>query len=72
MPMIDLTDAELEAVAAALRRVIANDRYPLSPRLRPLRAALAKLQPAATSAPTVERPPLPKAGRTRGTGRAER
>ena len=66
MPMIDLTDAELEAVAAALRRTIANDRYPLSPRLLPLRAALAKLAPTVTPAPTAERPPLPGAARTRG------
>jgi hypothetical protein len=43
MPTIDLTDEELAAIAAALRRVTINDRYPLVPRLRPLRVALAKL-----------------------------
>ena len=32
MPTIDLTDAELEAVAALLRGVIEQDRFPRAPR----------------------------------------
>jgi hypothetical protein len=56
MPTIDFTDAELAAVAAAIRRtiavtaairgVIADDKYPHAPRLDPLRAALARLEAA--------------------------
>ena len=61
MPTIDLTDEELAAIAAALRRVIMEDRYPRAPRLRPLRAALAKLDPAAVPRPQPEPQPLPKA-----------
>jgi len=66
MPMIDLTDEEPAAIAAALRRVIMEDRYPRSPRLWPLRAALAKLDPAAVPRPRPEPKPLPMAGPTRG------
>jgi hypothetical protein len=40
---------ELAAVVAALRRAIEDDRYPRAPRLDPLRAALAKLDPAPPS-----------------------
>ena len=42
MPTIDLTDDELTAITAAVRRAIENDRFPRAPRLDPLRAALAK------------------------------
>ena len=52
MPIIDLPDDELAAVTAALRRVIEDDRYPRAPRLDPLRAALARLEAAATPEPT--------------------
>ena len=41
----DLTPEEGAAVIAALRRAIDNDRYPRSPRLASLRAALVKLDP---------------------------
>jgi hypothetical protein len=43
MPQADLSDEEHAAVTAAVRRSIADDRYPLSPRLDPLKSALAKL-----------------------------
>ena len=46
MPTIDLTDEELAAVIATLRRTIREDKFPMSPRLDPLKAALAKLDPA--------------------------
>src|SRR5580692_5123251 len=49
MPTIDLPDDELAAVAAAIRGVIAGDRYPHAPRLDPLRAALARLDAAAAA-----------------------
>jgi hypothetical protein len=46
MPTIDLTDAELAAVTAAIRRAVEDDRFPRAPRLDPLSSALAKLDRA--------------------------
>jgi hypothetical protein len=46
VPSIDLPDDELAAVAAALRRVIEDDKYPHVPPLDPLKAALARLEAA--------------------------
>jgi hypothetical protein len=48
-PTIDLADPELAAVAAAIRSVIEQDRFPLAPRLELLRSALAKLDHAAAA-----------------------
>jgi hypothetical protein len=45
MPTFDLSDEEHAAVTAAVRRTINEDKYPLSPRLAPLKSALAKLDP---------------------------
>ena len=45
MPKLDLTDEEQTAVAAAMRRLIDEDKFPFSPRLAPLKSALAKLDP---------------------------
>ena len=56
MPKPDLTDDELAAVVAALRKLIDEDKFPLSPRLRPLRSALAKLDPPKPKAPP--KPPI--------------
>jgi hypothetical protein len=56
VPTIDLPADDLAAVAAAIRGVIEDDRFPHAPRLDPLRAALARLD-AARGATT----PLPKA-----------
>ena len=56
VPTINLTDDELAAVTAAIRRAIQDDRFPHAPRLDPLRAALARLD-AATADPE----PRPKA-----------
>jgi hypothetical protein len=39
-----LTDDEKTALAALLKRTIADDRYPLSPRIGTLRGILAKLE----------------------------
>jgi hypothetical protein len=44
MSRINLTDEEHAAVAKALRKLIDDDKFPLSPRLRPLKSALAKLR----------------------------
>jgi hypothetical protein len=46
VPTVDLTDAELAAVTAAIRRVIEGDRFPHAPRLVPMRTALAKFDEA--------------------------
>jgi hypothetical protein len=59
MPTIDLTEDELAAVTAAIRRLIEDDRFPHAPRLDPLRSALAKLD--APQAP----PPVQGGKRTR-------
>ena len=60
MPTIDLTDDELAAIAAAVRRAIEDDRFPRAPRLDPLRAALGKFDAAAPE-PTPKAPPPAKA-----------
>jgi hypothetical protein len=46
MPTISLTDDELAAVAAAIRRLVDEDRFPNAPRLDPLKAALGKFDSA--------------------------
>lgn len=73
MPTIDLSDDEHAAVTAAVRHSIAEDRYPLSPRLAPFKSALAKLDPASVPKPLPERVPPPEAPvRHRGGRRARR
>jgi len=68
----DLTDDELAAVMKALQETIDWDRYPRSPRMRPFKSGLAKLDLASVRAANVERPPLPEApARSRG-GRTRR
>jgi len=44
---LDLTDEEKLALAAALKRTITQDRYPLSLRIQTLQAILDKLEPPA-------------------------
>lgn len=56
---MNLTDADKAALAALLRDMIAADRFPLSPRIRRLRAILAKLEPAAPAAETLPAPKPP-------------
>ena len=71
MPTIDLTDDELAAVTAAIKRSIEEDHFPLARHLDLLRSALAKLDPAAaaqlrrppaakTAEPAPQQPPTPK------------
>jgi hypothetical protein len=53
---LDLTAEEAAALAALLRRTIADDRYPVSPRIRTLQAILDRIAP-----PPVREPiPPPK------------
>jgi hypothetical protein len=53
---LDLTEDEVSALVNLLTRTIDGDRYPLSPRVRTLKAILAKLRPE----PVRERLPAPK------------
>jgi hypothetical protein len=62
MPTIDLTDDELAAVTAAVRRAIEDDRFPYAPRLDLLRSALAKLE-AIESRPAIRSPPPTQGGK---------
>jgi hypothetical protein len=55
--MPDLTDDDKAALIELLRETIERDRFPLSPRVRRLRAILAKLAPPA---PRPEPLPAPK------------
>jgi hypothetical protein len=48
---LDLTDDEAAALAKHLRQAIDNHRYPLAPRLDPLKSVLAKLEPAGAGLP---------------------
>jgi hypothetical protein len=48
---LDLTDAERDELVRVLRRIVDNDQFQLSPRIRRLRQILDKLEP-----------PPPKAG----------
>ena len=42
---LELTDEQTKALIRELRNVVQNDRYPLSPRIVPLKEILAKLRP---------------------------
>jgi hypothetical protein len=46
MPKIDLTEEERHALADLAREYVRTQRYPLAPRLAPIKAALVKLAPA--------------------------
>jgi len=54
---LSLTDDEKLALAALLKRTIEDDRYPLSPRLRPLKAILTRLEPPRAVAEPYPAPP---------------
>ena len=51
---LDLTDGEKAALVAHLRHALEYDPFPFAPRLDPLKAILAKLEP-----PTQQPEPLP-------------
>jgi len=61
VPNIDLPEDEYADVVAAVRKVLDLDKYPMSPRVGPLKAALAKLDPAAEPRPIIRRSPPPAA-----------
>ena len=65
---LDLTDDEARALAKHLRQAIDHHRYPLAPRLNPLKAILAKLEPPKPRPEPL--PPLtPGMGPSHGQGR---
>ena len=68
---LDLTDEEAAALTKHLRQAIDDARYPLAPRLNPLKAILAKLEPPK---PHYEPPPplTPGMGPSHGQGRRKR
>ena len=70
--MLDLTDDEREALIGLLRRSIDEARYPLAPRLDPLKAILANLDPPPASQPEPLPPLRPGMGPTHGQGRRRR
>jgi hypothetical protein len=59
MPKFDLTEEERHALADLARQKIREDRFPMSPRLAPLKSALAKLDPGSVPKSRQELPPLP-------------
>jgi hypothetical protein len=70
--VLDLADDEAAALAQLLRRTINDDPYPLSPRLAPLKAILARLrlpQPPSEPPPALQGRDAPSAaGRRRRRG----
>jgi len=55
------TSSMTSAPRSALRQAIDRDRYPMSPRMKPFKTALAELYPASAPNTAVERPPLREA-----------
>ena len=69
-----LTQDEKTALTALLKRTIADDRYPLSPRIGTLRSILAKLEPprpAPTPLPPLKPYAPPRARAKQRRARAE-
>jgi hypothetical protein len=70
--VLDLSDDEAAALSQLLRRTINDDPYPLSPRLVPLKAILARLDPprppSGSSPPLQARDAPSSAGRRRRRG----
>jgi hypothetical protein len=66
---LDLTAEEKQALIALLRETLEYARFPLAPRLDPLKAILAKLEPPPSQPSPL--PPLPAAGPRVGRGRRQ-
>ena len=67
--ILNLTDDERAALTKLVRDSIAADNYPLSPRIRRLKALLAKLDPAPVA--TAEPLPPPRHASTAASGSGE-
>jgi hypothetical protein len=68
---IDLSAEETAALTQELHYIVENDRYPFSPRIRTLRAIVAKLRPEPVREPLPPRrhyepPRATRTGRRRG------
>ena len=62
MPLPDFTEEGYAEVVQAIRAVIDGDRYVLSPRVRRLKSALAKLDPASVERTITPFPPPKPSG----------
>jgi hypothetical protein len=71
---LDLTDEEAAALLSLLNLAIADDRYPLSPRIRLLRGIRSKLPGAPLEPPPARSPTLDERtpGRASRSGRPRR
>ncbi len=67
---LDLTDDETAALVAHLKHAIEYDRFPMAPRLDPLKAMLVKLEPPAVA--SEPEPLLRSTGHRPGTAGALR
>ena len=67
---LDLSDEESASLLAELDRIIRGDRYPLSPRIRMLRAIRAKIRPEPVREPLP--PPSKEYAPPRATARQRR
>jgi hypothetical protein len=67
---LDLTEEEVAALLRELHEIIESDRYPFSPRIRTVRAILAKLRPEPVREPLPPRKVYapPSKGRYRRRG----
>jgi hypothetical protein len=69
MPNLELTDEERAALLRLVKKALDTDRYPLSPRLYPLRSIMEKLEPHPVRGqrppPKVYEPPKASAARRR-------
>lgn len=67
---LEKSDDEAAALTQELHDIVENDRYPFSPRIRTLRAILAKLRPEPVREPLpppkIYAPPRATAARRRG------
>jgi hypothetical protein len=68
---LELSDDEVVALIRELADIVENDRYPLSPRIRTLRAILAKLRPEPAREP-LPPPKVYEPPRTTATRSADR
>jgi hypothetical protein len=72
MPNLELTDEESAGLLRLVKKALDTDRYPLSPRLYPLRSILEKLEPQPVREvrppPKVYAPPRATAARRRRSG----
>jgi hypothetical protein len=62
---LDLTDEEHEALGKYLREKLDGEKFRYSPRLKPIKAVLAQLDPPKQKTVLPEIPSAPKRGKTK-------